>query len=78
MSKMIQVRNVPDRVHRELARRARARGETLTTYVQRILERELARPPADEVFARIRGRTPVRLDRPVAEVIRAERRRGAA
>jgi hypothetical protein len=44
MSKMIQVRNVPDRLHRELVRRARARGETLTQYVQRILEREIARP----------------------------------
>ena len=53
MSKMIQVRNVPDRLHRELTRRARARGQNLTDYVQQILEREVARPPALEVFERI-------------------------
>lgn len=73
MPKMIQVRNVPDRLHRELVRRAQARGETLTQYVQDILEREVARPPAAEVFERIRGREPVLLEEPVAESIRQER-----
>ena len=47
MSRMIQVRNVSDKLHRELMRRARARGRTLTDYVEEILEREVARPPAD-------------------------------
>ena len=37
---MIQVRNVPDALHGELMRRARARGQTLTDYIQQILERE--------------------------------------
>jgi antitoxin FitA len=73
MSKMIQVRDVPDRLHRELVKRAKLRGETLTKYIQTILEREVARPPAEEVFARVRGRRPVALGRPVAEVIREER-----
>jgi hypothetical protein len=75
MSKMIQVRNVPERLHRELVRRARARGETLTQYVQRILEREVARPPVSELLDRVRSRTPVELDRPVGELIREERAR---
>ena len=44
MVKMIQVRNVSDRLHRELVRRARMQGQTLTDYVEQILERELARP----------------------------------
>lgn len=61
MAKMIQVRNVPDRLHRELRRRARLRGQSLTEYIEEILEREVARPPAEEVFARIRSRTPVDL-----------------
>lgn len=78
MSKMIQVRNVPDRLHRELVKRARANGQTLTDYVQRILERELARPPATEVFERIATRAAVRLGRPAAEFVRAERRGRAA
>lgn len=79
MSKMIQVRNVPDRLHRELVRRARNRGETLTQYVQTVLEREVERPLAEEILQRVRSRTPVPLDAPVAEVIREERRvRGAS
>jgi plasmid stability protein len=70
---MIQVRNVPDRLHRELVRRARRRGQTLTEYVEAILEREMARPPADEVFERIRSRAPVKLGRTPADIIREER-----
>lgn len=73
MSKMIQVRNIPDRLHRELMRRARARGQTLTDFVQEILEREVARPPADEVFTRISGRQRVRLGRAAADLIAQER-----
>ena len=73
MSKMIQVRNVPDRLHRELMRRARARSQTLTDYVQEILEREVARPPAVEVFERIARRARVSLGRPAADLIQQER-----
>lgn len=73
MSKMVQVRNVPERLHRELIRRARARGQTLTDYIQEVLEREVARPLPDEVFARIRARTPADLGRPAHELIREER-----
>ena len=70
---MIQVRNVPDRLHRELAKRARKRGVTLTRYIQDILEREVARPPAEEVFERIEASSAVRLGRSAAELIREER-----
>lgn len=73
VTKMIQVRNVPARLHRELVRRARARGQTLTDYIQAILEREVERPLPQEVFGRIRERAPVELDRPAAELIREER-----
>ena len=59
---MIQVRDVPDRLHRELTRRARRAGLTLTDYVQQILEREIARPPAAEVLERVAGRVPVERD----------------
>lgn len=78
MSKMIQVRNVPDRIHRELVKRARARGQTLTDYIEEILERELARPARQEVFARVSGRSSVRLGRRAAELIREERTRREA
>jgi plasmid stability protein len=73
MSKMVQVRNVPERLHRELVRRARARGQTLTDYIQGVLEREVARPLPDEVFARIRARASIELGRPAHQLIREER-----
>ncbi|MEX1257915.1 MAG: hypothetical protein WEG36_09880 [Gemmatimonadota bacterium] len=77
MPKMIQVRNVSDDLHRALVERAEARGQTLTDYVQGILEREVARPPVQEVLARIRSRSPVKLPKTVAEYIREERDRWA-
>lgn len=73
MPKMIQVRNVPDRLHGELKRRAEAAGMTLTDYVEEILEREVATPLREEVFERIRGRDPVDLGRPASEILREER-----
>lgn len=73
MPKMIQVRNVPEELHRELVRRAKARGQTLTDYVQEILEREVARPRPEEVFDRIASRSPVELPTSAAELIRRER-----
>jgi hypothetical protein len=73
MSKMIQVRNVPERLHRELVRRAKARGQALTDYIEEILEREVSRPPAAEVFDRIERRAPVNLGRPAADLVREER-----
>lgn len=73
MGIMIQVRNVPGPLHRELVRRARARGQTLTDYIQGVLEREIERPLPEEVFERIRRRDSVALDRPVADAIRDER-----
>jgi hypothetical protein len=73
MSKMIQVRNVSDRLHRELTRRARASGESLTEYVERILERDVSRPLPQELFNRIARRTRVDLGEPAAELIKRER-----
>jgi hypothetical protein len=75
MSKMIQVRNVSEKLHRELMRRARKKGQTLTEYVEQILEREVSRPPVEEVLDRIVSRPPIKLDRPAADIIREERRR---
>ena len=73
MSKMIQVRNVPDRMHRELVKRAKMRGQTLSDYIESILEREIERPPAEEVFERLRRLPRVELPRPAADYIREAR-----
>ena len=70
---MIQVRNVPSSLHRELVRRARERGQTLTAYVQEVLEREVTRTAREEVVRRIRELPSVELPRPIAEYLREER-----
>ena len=64
---------MPDGLHKELVLRARARSQTLTDYIQEILEREVARPDPREVFRRILESEPVDLGVPVAELIREGR-----
>ncbi len=64
---MIQVRNVPPALHRELKRRARLAGKSLTAYIQEILEREVARPPAEEFWAGFRERVKGRRSRATVE-----------
>ena len=74
MAKMIQVRNVPDGLHRELVRRAKARRQALTDYIQEVLEKEVSRPPVHELVDRIGRLPPVKLPLSAAELVRAERR----
>ncbi|MFP5225810.1 MAG: hypothetical protein ACLGH3_09725 [Actinomycetota bacterium] len=74
MSKMIQVRDVPDRLHRELVRRAKRRRQTLTDYIQELLEREVQFPLPEDVFARIESSEPVNLRGTAASLIASERR----
>jgi plasmid stability protein len=62
MPKMIQVRNVPEEVHRTLKARAAAAGLSLSDYIKRDLEQAAARPSLDEIDARVaaRGRSGLR------------------
>lgn len=62
MSKMIQVRNVPDDVHRTLKVRAAVAGMSLSDYVKQDLEAAAARPTLEEIDARVadRGRSGAR------------------
>ena len=60
MSKLIQIRDVPDEVHERLRARAAARGESLNTYMRRMVVREAEeRPTLDEVLERIQARGPL-------------------
>jgi plasmid stability protein len=72
--KMIQVRNVPDDLHRALKARAAQEGTTLSDYILAELPRLAEKPSPEQVLARIRSRTPVG-GPPAAELIRAERDR---
>jgi plasmid stability protein len=73
MSKMIQIRNVPDALHRKLKSRAAESGRTLSDYLLAEVERLAARPTRDEMLARIHGRSHLTLKTPAAVVIREER-----
>ncbi len=56
MSKMIQIRNVPDDLHRELKMRAAAAGMTLSDYIKRELDRRSRKSTIREIAARRRDR----------------------
>ena len=73
MSKMVQIRNVPEALHRKLKSRAADSGQTLSDFLMAELERLAARPTRDEMLTRIRGRKRVTLKTPAAVVIREER-----
>ena len=73
MSKMIQVRNVPDDMHREAKARAARAGLSLSGFLLQELAQSLAVPPVDVVLARIAARDRPQLSESPAEVVRAER-----
>ena len=50
MSKMIQIRNVPDEVHRELKVRAAQAGMSLSDFLNSELARLVARRPLHELL----------------------------
>ena len=75
MSKMIQVRNVPDGLHRKLKARAALEGLSLSDFVLREMEHVAERPTMRELAARIASRTPVKYRVSPAEIIREERDR---
>ena len=73
MSKMVQIRNVPDALHRKLKTRATDSGQTLSDYLLAELERLAARPTRADMLARLHSRKRVTLKTPAAVIIREER-----
>lgn len=74
MSKMLQVRNVPDEIHRTLKARAALAGMSLSEYVLRELRRAAERPTPQELRRRIESRSPVTTSISPAEILAEERR----
>lgn len=70
MGTLIQVRDVPEHVHRTLKARAAQRGTSLSEYLRSELERVASSPTPEELTARISSRKPVRPSEPSAEVLR--------
>lgn len=73
MSKMVQIRNVPEALHRELKARAARAGMSLSDYLLAILRRAAERATPDEMRARLAGRAPVTPSTSPADAVRAER-----
>jgi plasmid stability protein len=75
MSKMIQLRNVPDALHRTLRARAALAGMTLSDYLRAELERSVERMPANELRERLAALKPVAVRESPAKALREERDR---
>ena len=70
MSKMIQVRDVPDTVHGTLKSRAAREGMSLSDFIKRELERVAERPTMREWLERTEQAKPISGKRTAAQVIR--------
>lgn len=69
----VQIRNVPERTHRVLRRRAAASGMSLQEYLLRVLAEHAASATVEEVLERVRtgsGRVSLK---GAADLVRSER-----
>ena len=75
MTTMIQIRNVPDVLHRRLKSRAALAGMSLSDYLLSEIRQVAARPTLDELRARLEQRPGVTPTVNPAQAVRAERDR---
>jgi plasmid stability protein len=75
MGTMVQIRNVPDALHRRLKSRAALAGMSLSDYLLSELRQVAERPTLDELRARLHARSETVLSVAPAVAVRAERDR---
>ncbi len=75
MPVMIQLRNVPDDLHRELKSRAALAGMSLSDYLLNEVRQVAERPTWVQMRARLDRLSPVITDVSAAQAVRAERDR---
>ncbi len=75
MTAMIQIRNVPDALHRRLKSRAALAGMSLSDYLLSEIRHVAERPTIDELRARLERLPETTLSVAPAEAVRAERDR---
>jgi plasmid stability protein len=75
MAKMIQLRHVPDALHRQLKARAALAGMSLSDYLVQEVRKVAERPTLDEIKARLAALGPTRLRTSPTAIIREERDR---
>ena len=73
MSKMIQLRNVPDALHRSLKARAAMSGRSLSEYLIAEIKEIAERPTLEEMRERLHRRKPVNTKLDTVRVVREER-----
>jgi plasmid stability protein len=75
MATMIQIRNVPNVLHRRLKARAALAGKSLSDYLLDEIRFAAERPTLDELRARLQHRTVTNPAVAPAQAVRAERDR---
>lgn len=73
MPRRIQIRNIPDDLHRLLIRRAADLGMSLSGYLLSELKQVAGKPTLPELVERLRLRGPIAVDESPAQVIRKHR-----
>jgi len=73
MATRVQIRNVPDGLHRKLKARAALAGMSISEFLLREIERSLERPTREELVARLHSRERVEPRESVAAAVAAER-----
>lgn len=73
MSKMIQLRNVPDALHRSLKARAAMAGMSLSDYLLAEIKEIAERPTLAELRDRLHTRKPLTVQLDIARLVREER-----
>jgi plasmid stability protein len=71
--KMVQIKRVPDAVHRTLKARAAQAGMSLSEYLLREICAVAERPSVEEVIARLRARGSI--DKPFDSAVEVRRQR---
>ena len=70
MSKMIQVRDVPEQLHSTLKARAAREGMSLSDFIKRALDRTAERPTMREWLESARRTKPIPTRRSAAQIVR--------
>ena len=73
MPKMIQLRHVPDALHRTLKARAALEGLSLSDYLLREVRKVAERPTLAEIWERVGRREAAAVTTPPATAVRRER-----
>jgi plasmid stability protein len=70
MSKMIQIRDVPEQVHSTLKARAAREGMSLSDFIKKELARTAERPTMREWLERAQQAKPIPAKRSAAQIVR--------